>query len=141
MQPVDPLSEEFRGFTGNAAIAYPFLELGRFYFTANRGTEYSFDATEAYYVENTFGVAYTQRLFGELDAQIRGEWSRFDYSARADSPPHQDTFNTFGGSVGYNLRNRTRIAVNYEDAKRRSPEIASRNYDRRRIFLSWSFAL
>jgi len=140
MQPVDPLSEDFRGFTGNAAIIYPFLELGRFYFTANRGTEYSFDVTEAYYVENSVGVAYTQRLFGEVDAQIRGAWSVFDYSARADSPPHKDTFNTFGGSVGYNLRNRTRIAVNYEDAKRRSPEIAARNYDRRRIFLSWAFA-
>jgi len=140
MQPVDPLSEQFRGFTGNAAIVYPFLELGRFYFTAIRGTEYSFDATEAYYVENSLGVAYTQRLFGEVDAQIRGAWSLFDYSARADSPPHKDTLNTLGGSLGYNLRNRTRIAVNYEDARRRSPEIASRNYDRRRIFLSWAFA-
>jgi hypothetical protein len=25
-QPVDPLANEFRGFTGSAAIVYPFLE-------------------------------------------------------------------------------------------------------------------
>jgi len=47
-QPVDPLANEFRGFTGNAAIVYPLLEYGRFFVTANRGTEYSFDAREAY---------------------------------------------------------------------------------------------
>jgi len=140
MKPVDPLLEEFRGFTGNAAIVYPFLELGRFYFTANRGTEYSFDATEAYYVENSLGLAYTQRLFGEVDAQVKAARSVFDYSARVDSPPRKDTLDTVGGSLGYNLRNRTRIAVNYEFARRRSPEIASRNYDRRRYFLSWAFA-
>jgi hypothetical protein len=139
-KPVDPLSNDFRGFTGSAAIVYPFLEIGRFFFTANRGTEYSFDATEAYYVENTVGVSYTHLLFGEFDVQVRGARSLFDYSARIDSPPHNDTLDTVGGSVGYNLRNRTRIAVNYEFARRRSPEIASRNYDRRRFFLSWAFA-
>jgi hypothetical protein len=139
-QPVDPLAKEFRGFTGSAAIIYPFLEVGRFHFTANRGTEYSFDASEAYYLENSFSLSYTHLLFGELDVQARGAKSFFDYSARVDSPPHTDTLDTAGGSVGYNLRNRTRIAVNYEFARRRSPEIASRNYDRRRYFLSWGFA-
>jgi hypothetical protein len=139
-QPVDPLANDFRGFVGSAAIVYPVLEIGRFYFSANRGTEYSFDASEAYYVENSFSLSYTHLLFGELDVQARGAKSFFDYSARVDSPPHTDTLDTVGGSVGYNLRNRTRIAVNYEFARRRSPEIASRNYDRRRIFLSWTFA-
>jgi len=140
-QPVDPLANEFRGFTGNAAIVYPLLEYGRFFVTANRGTEYSFDAREAYYVENSFGLSYTHLLFGEFDVQVRGAKSFFDYSARVDSPPHTDTLETVGGSVGYNLRNRTRIAVNYEFARRRSPEIASRNYNRRRIYLSWAFAI
>jgi len=133
------LTKPFRGFTGNAALAYPFLEVGRITFTANRATEYSFDAGEAYYVENTLSLAYTHRLFGEVDAQVRGSKSIFDYSNRLDSPSHKDTLAAAGGSLGYNLRNRTRIAVNYEYARRRSVEIVSRNYDRRRIFLSWSF--
>ena len=137
---VDPLTKPFRGFTGNAAIAYPFLEIGRITFTANRATEYSFDAGEAYYVENTLALAYTHRLFGEVDAQVRGSKSIFDYSNRLDSPSHKDTLRSAGGSLGYNLHNRTRIAVNYEYTRRRSVEIVSRNYDRRRIFLSWSFA-
>jgi hypothetical protein len=139
-QAVDPLANEFRGFIGNAAIVYPFLEVGRFFFSANRNTEYSFDAREAYYVDNSFSLSYTHLLFGELDVQARGAKSFYDYSNRAGSTPHTDTLDTVGASVGYNLRNRTRIAVNYEFARRRSPELASRNYDRRRIFLSWAFA-
>ena len=137
---IDPLTKPFRGFTGNAAIAYPFLEIGRITFTANRSTEYSFDSGEAYYVDNTLSLAYTHRLFGAVDAQVRGSKSVYDYSNRLDSPSHKDTLASAGGSLGYNLRNRTRIAVNYEYSRRRSAEIVSRNYDRRRIFLSWSFA-
>jgi hypothetical protein len=140
MQSIDPLTKPFRGFTGGAAIDYPFLEVGRVTFTANRGIEYSFDAAEAYYVENSLSLMYTHRLFGSVDAQVRGAKSLFDYNARLDTPPHKDTLGSAGGSLGYNLRNRTRIAVNYEYARRRSVEIVSRNYDRRRIFLSWSFA-
>lgn len=140
MRPVDPLSKPFQGLIGSAAISYPFLEIGRFLFAFNRNTEYSFDEAEAYYLENSASIAYTHRLFGEVDAQVRGAHSLFDYSAREDNPPRKDTLDTAAGSLGYNLRNRTRIAVNYEYTRRRSPEIASRNYDRRRIYLSWLFA-
>ena len=139
MRPVDPLTKPFRGLIGTAAITYPFLEIGRFTFAVARGTEYSFDDAEAYYLENSATIAYTHRLFGAVDAQVRGSRSLFDYDARQDNPPHTDTLDTAAGSLGYNLRNRTRIALNYEVARRRSPEIASRNYDRRRIYLSWLF--
>jgi hypothetical protein len=141
MRPVDPLSKPYRGLTGSAAISYPLLEIGRLTLAAARGTEYSFDATDAYYLENSATLSYTQRLFGGVDAQVRIGRSLFDYSARLDNPPRTDTLDTAAGSLGYNLRNRTRIAVNYEIAKRRSPEIAGRNYDRRRMYLSWLFAL
>ena len=140
MKPVDPRSKRFRGVTGTAALSYPLLEVGRFTLSLSRGTEYSFDEAEAYYVENSANLAYTHRLFGAVDAQVRGSRSLFDYSASEVIPSHQDTYDTVGGSLGYNLRNRTRIALNYEFARRRSPAIASRNYERRRIYLSWLFA-
>lgn len=136
----DPGLRPFRGLLGNASITYPFLELGRFSLVLQRGLEYSFDAVEAYYVENSGTLTYTHRLFGEVDLQGKVGRSLFDYSARTTEPPHKDTFDTAGGSLGYNLRNRTRVAVNYEYARRRSPAIADRNYQRRRVFLSWLFA-
>ena len=37
--------------------------------------------------------------------------------------PHQDLLDTTGASVGYNLRNRMRMALNYEFQRRRSPAL------------------
>ena len=137
----DPGVKPFRGMVGSVALTYPVLEIGRLTGAYQRGVEYSFDTVDAYYVENSGMLSYTQRLFGEVDLQGKIARSVFDYSARETAPPHKDSLDTAAVSLGYNLRNRTRIAVNYEYARRRSPAFAARNYQRRRIFLSWSFAL
>jgi hypothetical protein len=137
---VDPELKPFRGVTGNGAITYAFLEVGRITAAVQRGVEYSFDAAEAYYLENTASLTYTHRLFGAVDAQGKVARSLFDYSARETEPPHEDTLDSAGGSLGYNLRNRTRIALNYEYSRRRSPAFSDRNYQRRRVYLSWLFA-
>jgi len=139
-RPVDPLIEAFSGVTVQAGIAYPFLEIGRLSGSYNRGVQYSFDAAEAYYIENTGLLAYTHRLFGEIDAQVRASKSWFDYGFREGSPARQDTLESAGASLGYNLRNRTRVSLNYELSRRRSPAFEERNYDRRRVFLSWMYA-
>ena len=136
----DPGVKPFRGMVGSASLTYPLLEIGRFTGAYVRGVEYSFDTVDAYYVENSATLSYTQRLFGEVDLQGKYAHSAFDYSAREAEPPHKDSLDTAAGSLGYNLRNRTRIAVNYEYARRRSAAFADRNYQRRRIYLSWLFA-
>lgn len=136
----DPGIKPFRGFVGSATLTYSLLEIGRISAALSRGVEYSFDAAEAYYVEQSVTLAYTHRLFGDIDAQVIGTHASFDYDARVTLPAHTDTLETAGGSLGYNLPNRTRIALNYEYARRRSPAFADRNYQRRRAFLSWQFA-
>jgi hypothetical protein len=137
---VDPTVKPYRGIVGTASITYPFLEIGRLSVALSRALEYSFDEAQAYYLGQSATVSYTHRLFGEVDAQVRGSRASFDYDARATLPAHTDTLDTAAGSVGYNLRNRTRVAMNYEFARRRSPAFADRNYERRRAFLSWQFA-
>ena len=137
---VDPGLKPYRGFTGTAAMIYPFMEIGRFGVALTRGVEYSFDSLEGYYIEQSANLSYTHRLFGEVDAQVRGGWASFEYDARETIPGHTDTMNTVAASLGYNLRNRTRVALNYEVTRRRSPEFVQRNYDRRRAYVSWLFA-
>lgn len=137
---VDPRVKPFRGVTGSVALAYSLLEVGRLGLFATRRQEYSFDAAEAYYLENSINLAYNHRLFGEFDAQVSGGRALFDYGFREGSPPHTDTLDTIETGVGYNLRNRTRVSFNYEFARRRSPTLAERNYDRRRVYLSWLYA-
>jgi hypothetical protein len=140
LRPVDPLIEAFRGITYSAGIYYPFLEVGRLAFTAVRGTEYSFDTQEAYYLENSFTVSYTHFLFDKTDAQVRGGKSFYNYGYSVGSPERQDKFDVFGAGVGYNLPNRTRVSVNYEYSRRFSAELPDRNYERRRAYLAWSIA-
>ncbi|HWI19294.1 MAG TPA: outer membrane beta-barrel protein [Vicinamibacterales bacterium] len=136
----DPGLRPYRGVLGSAALAYPFMEIGRFTLIAQRGVEYSLDNSEGYYIENSASLAYTHRLFGQVDVQGKVSRSAFDYSARPTEPAHVDTYDSAAGSLGYNLRNRTRVAVNYEYSRRRSPAFSARNYQRRRAFLSWIFA-
>ncbi len=136
----DPGIEPFRGLVGSATLRYSFLEIGRLSAALSRGVEYSFDVEEAYYLEQSLRLAYTHRLSTDVDLQVTGSRATFDYDARATLPAHTDTTDTAGGSVGYNFPNRTRIALNYEYTRRRSPALAERNYQRRRAFLSWQYA-
>ncbi len=108
MQPVDPETKPFRGFIGSAAITYPLLEIGRFIFQLSRGNEYSFDAAEAYYVENAgalslHAAAVRRRRHAGTPGAIGLRLQRPDRHAAPDG--HLDTA---AGSLGYNLRNRTR---------------------------------
>lgn len=136
----DPGLKTYKGMLGSVALAYSFLEVGRLTVIGQRGVEFSLDNTEGYYLENSITATYTHRLFGQVDAQAKGAWSTFDYSARFSEPAHTDTYDTYAGGLGYNLRNRTRVSVNYEYARRKSPAFTERNYQRRRVFLSWMFA-
>ncbi|MEP6782407.1 MAG: outer membrane beta-barrel protein, partial [Acidobacteriota bacterium] len=111
-RPVDPLVARYEGLTANIALTYPFFELGRFNFSYNRGMDYSFDVNEAYYVTNGLSLGYTQRLVGEVDLQAIGSRSLFDYGNRVGSVARTDTLDLVNGNLGYNLRNRTRIAAN-----------------------------
>ena len=138
---VDPLIVPYRGLTAAGGVTIPFGEIGRLRFTVGRGPRYSFDTTEAYYRETTLGLMYTHRIVGAVDVQVSGSRSLFNYGNRAGSGDRQDHLDLVAGGLGYNLRNRSRVALTYEYGLRRSPELAERNYDRRRVFLSWTYAL
>jgi hypothetical protein len=136
----DPKIEPFRGVTAAVTVTYPLLEFGRFNFITERTTEYSFDAAEAYFVSTTFNLAYSQRLYGAWDLQIGGRRALADYGFREGVLPRRDTTDALTGGLGYNLPNRTRIALSYEYSRRRSPALPDQNYEGRRIFLSWTYA-
>jgi hypothetical protein len=140
LRPADPLVESFRGVTASGALTYTIMEFGRLSGAFIYGIEYSFDEAEGYYRETTVDLAYTHSLFGDVDAQLRGTRSWFKYGYREGVVPRTDTLQGVNVSLGYNLRNRTRISINYEEASRHSPAYVERNYDRTRAYLSWLFA-
>jgi opacity protein-like surface antigen len=136
----DPKIDPFSGLITSVTLTYPILEFGRINFITDRSTEYSFDASEAYFVSTTFSLAYSQRLFGAWDLQVSGRRALADYGFRDGVVPRRDTTDTLTGGLGYNLRNRTRIALSYEYTRRLSPALPEQNYEGRRTFLSWTYA-
>ena len=139
-RPVDPLVRDYRGIVWRVGLMYPVLDVGRINFQTSRNNEYSFEISEGYYIESGFTLSYTHRLFGDVDINVTGSKSNFEYGATDTSPSREDKLDSVLGGLGYNLPNRTRISVNYEYARRRSVELAERNYDRRRVFLAWNLA-
>lgn len=140
MEADDPKIEPYRGITGAVTLSYPLLEIGRFNFVTERSTEYSFDVAEAYFVSTAFNLAYSQRLAGSWDLQVSGRKALSDYGFREGTQPRRDTIDTLSGGLGYNLANRTRLALSYEYSRRRSPALPDQNYEGRRIFFSWTYA-
>lgn len=136
----DPQIEPFHGLTAAVSLVYPLLELGRFSFSTVRSTEYAFDAADAYYISTLFNLSYTHRLGGAVDVQVQGARTLADYGRSEVTAPRRDTVDTLSGGLGYNLPNRTRVALSYEYSQRRSPALPAQNYHGRRIFLSWTFA-
>jgi hypothetical protein len=141
LDPDDPEVSPYRGPVWSASLEVPLANHGRFTGMAIRDTQYSFDEADAYYIENSYQLSYTHYIMGDFDVQGRAGWSGFDYGQRVGGSDRRDTLTTWLAAVGYNLRNQTRMAVQYEWARRRSDEIADRNYDRRRVYFSWTFAL
>jgi len=140
-KPVDPAVARYRGVSGNAEMVFPVAELGRFSLGASRTLEHSYDIQQGYFMDNTISLSYTHRLFYNLDAQVRGAKSAMEYGFRASVPERRDTQDIVGGGIGYNLRNRSRVSANYEFLRRRSLAVNGRNYDRQRVFLSWTYQL
>jgi hypothetical protein len=137
----DPTVDPYTGVVLGAGLVVPIMDMARVDIGVLRDTQYSFEEEEAYYVENTFDLTYTHLIFGNFDVQGRGAWSGFTYGNREGQSARRDTLTTWLVGVGYNLQNRTRLSVQFEDAERRSPELADRNYSRRRLFFSWSYRL
>ena len=131
----------YRGLTGSAGIMYPILEVARINVQAQ--------SRQRILVRHRRGVLHREQPHASATPSgssatstrsVTGSKSIFDYGFTERSPARQDKLDSLAGGVGYNLPNRTRISVNYEYARRRSPQIRERNYDRRRAYLAWTFA-
>lgn len=138
MTPDDPAVEPFRGFTTSGTITYTLLGRATIDTTVLRDVTYSFDTSEAYYVETGLDVNYTQLLTGPFDAQFFASRRWLDYVNRDGSSPAVDTFRA---GVGYNFQDRSRVGVTFEYAQRLDDDQPDRRFHRRRFFASYTYEL
>lgn len=136
-QPDDRQTTAFQGLVSSAALL-AHVRLARFGVEFDRRVQYSFEETKSYYVETGGVFTYTQRLVGPWDVQGRAGLTGLKYTRTAtDARDRTDTLRTYGGGVGYNLRDRSRIAANFEDVERASGRVDG-DFRRRRFYGSFT---
>lgn len=136
-RPDDPETPGYRGLVASAGLTARF-RMARFGIEIDRRVQYSFETDQNYYLQSGGEVSYTQRLIGPWDVQGRVGLVGLGYTSRESGQADRtDTLRTYGAGVGYNLRDRSRIAVNFEHVVRLSAR-PDGDFRRRRIYGSFT---
>ena len=132
----------FAGCVGAASLTYSVLEVGPPRSARGaRGVEYLVRCRRKRTMSsNRLTLGYTHRLFGEVDAQVTGQMRRSTTATPSTCRRIPTRSIRSAGASGIICETGLAFALNYEYARRRSPAVADRNYERRRAFLSWQFA-
>ena len=131
-EPDDPAIADYRGLVSGGTLKYTILESATLETTLERRVQYSFETARQYYLESGIDVIYTQRIGGPLDVQgvISRRW--LDYTRT--TPGLRPNVDRAGAGLGYNLRDRSRIGINFEYEERVDELRPDRTYARRRFF-------
>jgi len=127
----------FSGFVATATIGTTLWNRNRVEMVFGRDIRYSYEQNTPYYLATGGTVTVTTELVGPFD--VRGTATRqlLAYRAfRGAERPGDDTVTGYGGGFGYRLRERLRLGVNAEWARRDSDLASDREYRNRRIFAS-----
>jgi hypothetical protein len=136
---LDPTLDAYTGLTGRGAISSVLLWRAIVGVEYVYDTQYSVNRIAGYYVERGGDLVYTQRVGGPFDVQARVGRRLLDYSARLSTPERTETLNTYQGGIGYSLDNGSRFGLSYEYAERIDAPAVGREFNRRRVFGSFTY--
>jgi len=152
------VSVGFRNFTPlQAALIPPYrgpvavvdatyiLRATRFGVKVGRDVVFSSQAQQPYYVLTDATVLLTQRLTYTWDVVLQAGRQVLDYTAittsLASADPQVDTINQYGGGVGYRLGRMFRFGVDSIYFRRRSSNVALRDFEGLRVGASITYGL
>lgn len=121
----------YRGATYEVDLAYTLLGSTRFSGSLRRGIDFSYDASQPYYLATGWGASVAQQIFGPVDAVGRVSAQRLDYRTRVGAtvaaPDRTDRLRIHGGGVGVRLGRDLRLGFNI-DQERRTSVLTDREY-------------
>jgi hypothetical protein len=130
-----PDAPEVPGYSGSTMalnLSYTMLGMTRFTVRGARDIEYSYEATQPYYVQTGIDASVAQQIFGPFDVVARLVEQRLAYRDRAGVPievaDRTDAIHSIGGGVGYHLGKELRLGFNV-DKVRRDSEVELRPYE------------
>ena len=122
---------DYRGLTTVINLSYSASEMTKFTVRANRDIEYSFDASQPFYLLTGVDGSVAQQVFGPVDVVGRLGLQSLAYRDRAGAvvqfADRVDHVRTYGFGVGYHLGRDLRLGFNLDHSQRDS-ELARRQY-------------
>ena len=112
--------------------------------TFGRDLRYSYDEATPYYLTTGGTVILTTEIAGPVDVKVTGTRQNLDYShsTGVSLRPANDSYTSYGGGVGYRIRQRVRLGINADWSHRKSDRAADRAFRNHRIFgtVTWGIA-
>ena len=138
-RPLGPELPDYSGLVVQAGIGYTLMGRTKFDIDVTRDVQYSYEDLEPYYLSTGGRVTLTHQLVGALDVQALAGRQTMAYRHRlVPGEARRDQAETFGGGVGYRLRETMRLGFNWE-SNRRLSALDARRYVRRRLFASLTY--
>lgn len=137
-----PTIPDFQGIVASVNVSYVMLGRTRLTVTADRDVQFSHEIARPYYVQTSVGGAIRQSLARGFALEARGAEQRLAYRRATDSAESTadrlDKGRVLGGGLGYTASGGTRIAINADYFRRRSPVIG-RDYSGLRAGLAVTY--
>jgi hypothetical protein len=136
-----PSLADFSGLVAVVNLSATILGRNRLDTTFARDVRYSYQQDVPYYLATGGSATLTTLIGGPFDVKITGTRQALDYrqSETPETRGSADTYTSYGGGVGYRLRQRMRLGVDAEWVTRSSDRTSSREFQNRRIFASLSW--
>ncbi len=129
---------DFSGLVAVVNLSATILGRNRLDTTFSRDVRYSYEQDVPYYLATGATATLTTLIGGPFDVRITGGRQGLDYRASnaSDTRASRDTYASYGGGIGYRLRQRMRLGLDAEWARRSSDRTTTREFHNRRIFAS-----
>ena len=129
---------EYSGLVATATVGTTLWNRHRVEMVFARDIRYSYERNTPYYLATGGNVIVTSRIAGPFDVRLTGSRQSLAYRGVRGQPiperPGNDTVNSYGGGIGYRLREQLRLGLNAEWSGRDSQRSLDREYRNRRIF-------
>jgi Flp pilus assembly protein TadG len=144
LSPKNELLPEYSGLVSQLTLAYTLLGSTMFGVTYDRDIDYSYEAANPYYLDNSLGLFIRRAVGGRFDVILSAARHRYDYRDLQLALPtpveaRVDRTDEFGANFGYRMKGDTRVGFGGTYYTRHSTRETFRQYDGLRAGLTVTY--
>ena len=130
----------YSGFVAIATVGTTLWNRHRVEGVFARDIRYSYERDTPYYLATGGNITVTSQVAGPFDVRLMGSRQSLEYRGVRGQVvaerPGDDSVSSYGGGIGYRVRDQLRLGINAEWSGRDSQRSLDREYRNRRIYAS-----